>query len=102
MQAHDVGPPKGYVLFSGILPRRPVGSVRDRLFDAGEHCAKATGTDRSAHRGWRQRVIGGGRIQDRGAQAVAVGMAELERGKFLRMRVEQPWMIDNREQNQRL
>src|ERR1041385_5879305 len=43
-----------------------------------------------------------GSIENRGTQPVTIGMAELERGEVLGVRVEQPWMVDQREQDQRL
>src|SRR3954449_4300369 len=47
-------------------------------------------------------MLGRRRIENGGAQPVAVGVTELKLSELLGMRVEQPGMVDEREQNERL
>src|SRR5436853_6751053 len=102
MQADNVGPPEAYVLRRSGLPRWPIRHMGNRLLDTGEQRALPARGNCGAHGGRAHRMLRCGSIEDRRAQPVAVGMAELERGEFLGMRLEQPWMIDQCEQNERL
>src|SRR5256885_13651693 len=102
MQADNVGPPEAYVLRRSGLPRWPIRHMGNRLLDTGEQCALSARGNRGAHGGRAHRMLRCGSIEDRGTEPVAVGMAELERGKLFRLRIEQPRVIDQPEQNKRL
>src|SRR6478672_9351656 len=102
MQADNVGPPKAYILWRSGFPCRPVRRMGNCLLDPREQRPLPPRGDRGTHRGGAHRMLGGGSIENGSPQPVAIRMAELERGELLGMRIEQPWMIDQHQQNERL
>src|SRR5262245_3134046 len=100
MQADYVGPPLGHVLDGGTLARGPVGGVCDRRLYPREDRAEPTRQDDLA---WGRRIgaMAMTRFQDGTADVVGIRVEEFELGKFLGVRVQQPGMIDDREQDQR-
>ena len=103
MQADNVGPPETYVLLGAAVSRAGQSDgwvIACSTRASSAPCPRAAIAARIA--AGRHRMLRGGCIQDGGAQPVAVRMTELERRQLLGMRVEQPWVIDEREQDQRL
>src|SRR4051794_34880841 len=72
------------------------------LLDAGEQRSLPPRGNCGAHCGRAHRMLGRRGIENCGAQPVAVSVAELKLSELLGMRIEQPGMIDEREQNERL
>src|SRR4051812_27713992 len=74
----------------------------NRLLDPCKECTLPARRNCAAHRRWTHRMLRCGSIEDGSAQPVAIGMPELERRELLGVRLEQPRMIDQREQNESL
>ena len=82
-----------------VFPWQPIHSGREQTLYA---CRQTVLPDRGAERLRIGRVGAGGGIHHRPPQVVGVGIEELELGKLLGVVLQQPGVIDHRNEDQRL